>query len=108
MIDFAYFELIRRLRKRPRKIKRGIARTGPSSVRKSDIRGFRISSMDAYVLSRDDKQLRHMYRSTVLKLFMADQIFGGSYTAFEVAALALRLGLCWATAVFVTTLFLRG
>ncbi|KAH8170626.1 hypothetical protein LIA77_09407 [Sarocladium implicatum] len=104
IVDFLCFELIRKLRKRPPVIRNGRAEEGAGTTYRKDIRGFRISSMDAYVLGQDDKQLKRTYQNTILALFLADRLFGGSYLAFKTAALIARVGLCVVTAVFVTDL----
>lgn len=71
----------------------------------SDIRGFRISSMDAYVLAQDDDGVRRAYRTILIRLFVADRAFGGSYMAVTLVLVAVRLTLWCIAAAFVADLF---
>ncbi|KAF7556100.1 hypothetical protein G7046_g6384 [Stylonectria norvegica] len=79
-VDFAYFQLIKSLRCRPPTIKRPLTSADAmrSNTQAMDIRGFRISSVDAYVLGQSDAALKKSYRATVARLFIADQIALGS------------------------------
>ncbi|KAG5791680.1 hypothetical protein H9Q69_009280 [Fusarium xylarioides] len=44
------------------------------SVKGNDIRGFRISSMDYFVLEQGDEELKNEYLRSVIRLFVADRI----------------------------------
>lgn len=73
VLDFIYFQIIRRLRRRPANGNENL-----SAKTVIDIRNFRISAMDAYVLEQDDLTLKRNYRSTVIRLFLADRVTNGS------------------------------
>jgi hypothetical protein len=98
VIDFICFELIRKLRSRPRSLQ------PPESTLRTDIRAFRLSPMDAYVLRQPDDNLRRSYRSTVLKLVMANRYFGGSYRAVTFALFAFRVFAWWSLATVIVKL----
>lgn len=81
LVDYLCFQLIKNLRCRPQKIERPLtsaATSSPSTHTTMDIRGFRISSMDAYVLGQDNVRLKREYRSAVARLFIADRFALGS------------------------------
>lgn len=98
VIDFICFELIRKLRSRPRSLQ------SSKTTLRTDIRAFRLSSMDAYVLQQPDDNLRRSYRSTVLRLVMANRYFGGSYRAVTFALFACRLFAWWSLATITVKL----
>ena len=102
LIDYVYFELIRKLRRRPRNPMQSsqAASAGRTSI--SDIREFRMSSMDAYVVAQHDDRIRQAYRTTVLKLFIADRYFCGSYRALTIVLFTLRLLAWWVVAGILT------
>ncbi|TRX95751.1 hypothetical protein FHL15_003305 [Xylaria flabelliformis] len=95
-LDYAYFTAIRKLRKVPRKIERPLAsgQIGTAQALK-DIRGFRLSSMDGYVLAHEEDKTRYLYRHLVLKLFIADRIAWGRIDVLSLVALCLRMLLAW-------------
>ncbi len=101
LLDFAFFRAIQLLRQRPERIER--PRTWPTPTETTiagthavaDIRGLRISSMDGYVLAREDGRTRRMYRSTVLKLFIADRVALGMVPLVDVVWLICRGRLAW-------------
>ncbi|KAI0186376.1 hypothetical protein EV127DRAFT_346295 [Xylaria flabelliformis] len=95
-LDYAYFTAIRKLRKVPRKIERPLAsgQIGTAQALK-DIRGFRLSSMDGYVLAHEEDKTRYLYRHLVLKLFIADRIAWGRIDVLSLVALCFRMLLAW-------------
>lgn len=102
-LDFVFFEAIRYLRRRPEKIVRPLtssqtpAQPGTSSS-VTDIRDFRISSMDAFILRHEDTKLRRRYRSLVLKLFIADRLFYGSLLLVSALLIVIQTWLAWTAA----------
>ncbi|KAK3989290.1 hypothetical protein QBC44DRAFT_291469 [Cladorrhinum sp. PSN332] len=89
--QYVYFKLIQRLRVRPRRIK-------PVTEAKTnviDIRHFYISPMDAYVMASEPATAQAIYRTSVLKLFLADRIALGSVRLFESGRLFLQACLAW-------------
>ncbi|WZH43674.1 Cyclopropane-fatty-acyl-phospholipid synthase [Fusarium acuminatum] len=64
LIDFTYFQFIKSLRRRPNRIEKpsAAASRSPQGV---DIRGFRMSSMDAFIIAQDDVGLKKAYRTAV-------------------------------------------
>lgn len=74
--DFVCFSLIKLLRARPEPIIRPLTSAEQPQVKElTDIRGFRISSMDAYVLEQADASLKMSYRSAVLHQLIASRFF---------------------------------
>ncbi|KAI0164336.1 hypothetical protein GGR52DRAFT_115473 [Hypoxylon sp. FL1284] len=96
-LDYGYFTAIRRLRQQPERIERPLTsnQTSSATLSKEDIRGFRLSSMDGYVLTHEDTGARHMYRTSVLKLFVADRIAMGSVDILRLEHWLLKLLLAW-------------
>ena len=102
-LNFAYFKLIQYLRKRPERIERPMAWPSPSPATEDpkktsslvDIRDFRISSMDGYVLTEESPQIRKTYRGCVLRLFLADRIAMGSALLLEAQRLVLQAAVAW-------------
>jgi len=96
-LDFVLFKAIQYLRRRPERIERPA--TWPTSSRAveggthsvTDIRGFRISAMDGYVLAEEDRVTKSRYRISVLKLFIADRIALGNVSLVESLWLILRV-----------------
>ncbi|KAL0942476.1 uncharacterized protein CTRU02_200362 [Colletotrichum truncatum] len=102
LLDFVYFRAIRSLRQRPERIERPLTSsvTAASSktqqgVEKVDIRDFRISSMDGFVLASKDPGKRSAYRSIVLQAFLADRFALGSVELLGLQHFILRAGLAW-------------
>ncbi|KJZ79555.1 hypothetical protein HIM_01024 [Hirsutella minnesotensis 3608] len=78
--DFACFKLIQKLRRRPAPISQEpvtSAGSADETTRAVDVRGFRMSPLDAFVLAQMDKQLKARYRAAVLRLFTADHLLMG-------------------------------
>ncbi|OAA71419.1 hypothetical protein ISF_01970 [Cordyceps fumosorosea ARSEF 2679] len=103
--EYVAFKLIQTLRRTPEPIRRPktSAEAGaPSSRKPVDIRGFRISPMDAYVLEHGGDALKSEYRSAVTREFLADRFFLGSLEIMAVAEFLVRAGIAYA---FVSALF---
>ncbi|KAI0170614.1 hypothetical protein BJ166DRAFT_199420 [Pestalotiopsis sp. NC0098] len=100
LVDFGCFKLIQSLRQRPERIERPLtsAQTSskaPDTHTKTDIRDFRISSMDAYVLEHESANERKTYRYLLLRLFLADRIALGSLELLGLEQLFLRVISAW-------------
>lgn len=100
LIDSLAFETLRRLRRLPRDLSPDTTKHNVPQTSRSDIRGFRISSMDAYIIQHADDALREDYRSAILKLFIADRLFGGSLVNMEITLLVVRTISWWLIASF--------
>lgn len=100
LLDFASFKLIKALRQRPETIKRPMTsvETTPDAPHASDIRDFRMSSLDAFVLGNESVQLKQNYRYAALVLFISDRFFFGSVLLLETLMLTGQVGLAWAMA----------
>lgn len=102
-LDFVFFEAIRYLRRRPEQIVRPLtssqtpAQSG-TNTSVTDIRDFRISSMDAFTLRQEDNKLRRRYRSLVLRLFIADRLFLGSLLLVNALLILFQMWLAWTAA----------
>lgn len=96
-LDYGYFAAIKNLRQRPERIERPLtsSQTGSTHSQK-DIRGFRLSSMDGYVLAHEDTKARQIYRNSVMKLFIADKIAMGSVDLLQLEHWVFRLLVAWA------------
>lgn len=97
-IEFVCFKLIQSLRKRPDRIERPLTSSQaavqpPATHSKTDIRDFRLSSMDGYVLDHEAAEERKLYRSLILKLFIADRIAIGSEELLWLEQFVLRITL---------------
>jgi hypothetical protein len=100
LVEFGYFKLIQSLRRRPERIERPLTSSQISSRMqdthtKTDIRDFRISSMDGFVLSHGSTREKRLYRSHLLRLFLADRIASGNLDLFWLEQLLLRATLAW-------------
>ncbi|OHE95317.1 hypothetical protein CORC01_09328 [Colletotrichum orchidophilum] len=108
ILDFVYFMAIRALRQRPERIERPLTSAAKNTgkdgrggdgngagVQKVDIRDFRISSMDGFVLAQTNRQTRSTYRSLVLRSFLADRLALGSVELLDLQHLVLRAGVAW-------------
>lgn len=101
--DYVFFEAIRHLRRRPEKITRPLtssqAPIQPSTTTTVvDIREFRISSMDSFILRQENAKMRRQYRGLVLKLFIADRLAYGSLLLVDVVLVLLQTWLAWTVA----------
>ncbi|KAE9577733.1 hypothetical protein CGCF415_v003456 [Colletotrichum fructicola] len=115
LMDFIYFRAIRALRKRPERIERPLtssatpaSSTAGKDVEKIDIRDFRISSMDGFVLGGDDSAKRSAYRSLVLRTFLADRFALGSVELLGMQHFILRAGFAWILASTIAPLLVRS
>ncbi|KAM3476991.1 hypothetical protein MY8738_006685 [Beauveria namnaoensis] len=101
LAEYAAVRLIQALRCTPEPIRRPMTSAedslgGQASTRKPvDIRGFRISPMDAYVLEHGSDSLKSMYRSTVSRLFLADRFFLGSLELLSAVEFMFRAGFAY-------------
>ncbi|KAF5715839.1 cyclopropane-fatty-acyl-phospholipid synthase [Fusarium mundagurra] len=104
LLDYVLFQLIKSLRRRPDKIERPLTSTKRhlSSVKGIDIRGFRISSMDAFVLEQGDAELKNAYLRSVVRLFMADRIAMSSVSLLGMMEIIGRVGVSWVLALLIT------
>ncbi|KAI0842525.1 hypothetical protein F5Y06DRAFT_306060 [Hypoxylon sp. FL0890] len=96
-LDYGYFMAIKKLRQRPERLERPLtsSQTSTTTCSPKDIRGFRLSSMDGYVLAHEDSKTRGAYRNSVLKLFIADRIALGNVDVLQLEHWILRLLLAW-------------
>ncbi|KAG6251446.1 hypothetical protein E4U23_000614 [Claviceps purpurea] len=100
--DYVYFKGIQTLRRRPDPIPRVSTSADPPATARAvveDIRDFRISSMDAYIVEHADQKVKASYRSNLLRLMVADNYFLGSLDLLDIALFVFRGGLAW----FLTT-----
>ncbi|EFQ29173.1 hypothetical protein CGRA01v4_11601 [Colletotrichum graminicola] len=113
VVDFVCFRAIRALRRRPERIERPLTsagspgegqRDGGGGVQKVDIRDFRISSMDGFILRHPEAQMRSVYRSLVLRVFLADRLALGSVELLGLQHLIVRAGVAWALSSLVAPL----
>ncbi|KAF5583443.1 cyclopropane-fatty-acyl-phospholipid synthase [Fusarium pseudocircinatum] len=104
LLDYVLFQLIKSLRRRPDKIERPLTSTNrhSSSVKGIDIRGFRISSMDAFILEQGDEELKNAYLRSVVRLFVADRIAMSSVSLLGMMELIGRVGVSWVLALLIT------
>lgn len=99
-LDFLIFKAICYLRRRPEQIVRPLT-SGQTPAKPSastsvvDIRDFRISSMDAFILRKDIDSNRRLYRSLVLRLLVADRLTFGSLFLVDTAINMFQAWLSW-------------
>ena len=100
MTDFITFRLIKTLRRRPEAIKRPMtsAESQAPPVSAVDIRDFRISSMDAFILSQKNSKLKKAYGAAVIRLFLADRFMFGYVRILELIGSLWHVGSAWAIA----------
>lgn len=96
-LNFAYFKAIQHLRRRPARLERPLTSSAPSApeAQAVDIRNFRISPMDAFVLSHETPTTQVAYRGSVLKLFLADRLSLGLVPLLEVQRLLVQVCFAW-------------
>ena len=96
-LRFVYFKAIQRLRRRPARIERPLTSSASTATMAQavDIRNFRISPMDAFVLSHETPRAQAAYRSSVLKLFLAERLALGLVPLLEVQRLAVQACFAW-------------
>ncbi len=108
--DFASFKLIQMLRARPERIERPLtsSATPAAAPATEDIRGFRISPMDGFVLRDEDSQTRKTYRNNVLKVFLADRLAWGSVALLGLQRFGLQMGAAWVLSFSIDGLVARA
>lgn len=101
LAEYAGFKLIQALRCTPEPIPQSMtsAATGKKAtttlLRPVDIREFRISSMDAYVLEHGSDSLKKTYRAAVSRLFLADRFFLGTLELLSTVEYLCRAGVAY-------------
>ncbi|KAH7148666.1 hypothetical protein EDB81DRAFT_470735 [Dactylonectria macrodidyma] len=109
--DYLCFQLMKNLRRRPERIARPLtsaATAPPTTHTATDIRGFRISSMDAFVLGQDNAQMKKVYRSTVTRLFIADHVAFGIVELLDLIEFIGRAGASWLLASLINQVIKNG
>lgn len=99
-MDYLYFGAIRYLRRRPERIARPLTsnQQGTKSSANTvtvDIRDFRNSPMDAFVLRQEDANMRKRYRGIVLRLFVADRLAFGSLLLVDATLIVIQTWIAW-------------
>ncbi|KAI7786874.1 hypothetical protein LA080_002344 [Diaporthe eres] len=98
-MDFVFYEAIRYMRRRPDAIVRPLTSSQTlqqaSPTTAVDIRDFRISSMDAFMLQQEDADMRKRYSSLVLKMLVADRLAFGNLLLVDTALIVIRTWLAW-------------
>jgi hypothetical protein len=94
--NFLAFKAIHRLRMRPAGIKRPLTSADtvvghPPNTRVTDIREFRMSSMDAFVLNQPDPDITSMYKFALIRLFIVDRLGLGSVELLDWIEFTVRL-----------------
>lgn len=104
LLDYVLFQLIKSLRCRPDKIERPLTSINrhSSSAKGIDIRGFRIPSMDDFVLEQGDEELKNAYLRSVVRLFVADRIAMSSVSLLGMMDLMGKVGVSWVLAFLIT------
>ncbi|KAF4988970.1 hypothetical protein FGRMN_9443 [Fusarium graminum] len=97
LVDYIYFQLIKNLRRRPARVEKPSTSADKAShpAKGVDIRDFRMSSMDAFVLGQEDGLLRKEYRTAVVRLFVADRITLGSVRLLSMMECMGRVAISW-------------
>lgn len=99
MFEHGQFKLIQRLRQRPERIEQPMtsAQTPAKAEThtKQDIRDFRPSAMDGFVMSEEEPRARRQYRSLVLKRFIADKVALGDMGLLGLELLVLKAFMAW-------------
>ncbi len=95
LLNYICFHAIRKLRRPPPPISAPTqsAQLQEYDIRYSmtDIRNFRLSAMDGYVLAECSASEQRTYRSQILKLFISERIAFGSVVVLEAQILLIRL-----------------
>ncbi|KAF4125744.1 Protein of unknown function (DUF1365) [Geosmithia morbida] len=104
--EFLMFKAIHSLRRRPPSIKRPMtsAEHPAPTPRVVDIRDFRISSMDGFVLNHMASSDRAAYSSAVIRQFLADRLLGGYASVLEAGGTLCRLAVVWAAATMLANI----
>ena len=102
IVNYVYFKAIQNLRRRPAPIEGPNTSSGATKQsvveKKSDIRTFRLSAMDGYILTESTLAEQKKYRMEVLKLFISDRIALGSVDLLKAELFLLNCLLAWALA----------
>lgn len=103
--DGLCFRAIKALRRLPERIERPLTSSAKPSPRNnaathtvSDVRGFRLSAMDGYVLTHADEATRCRYEECVLRTFLAERLSLGSTGLLRVQEMTLRALMAWVIA----------
>jgi len=98
LVNYVCFKAIQNLRRRPAPIEGSNTVTQAAAHRgvekKSDIRTFRLSAMDGYILADSTLAEQKKYRMEVLKLFISDHIALGSVDLLK-AEFLLKCLVAW-------------
>lgn len=97
LTDFVCFKMIQKLRRRPARIVRPMtsADRAKPATNAEDVRRFRISPMDAFVLGQSSKETRGSYRTLLVRIFVADRLFFGMTEIVYALELIGRFGVAW-------------
>ncbi|KAK7965242.1 hypothetical protein PG996_000404 [Apiospora saccharicola] len=99
VFEYGQFKLIQRLRQRPERIEQPMTSaqtpTKAETHSKQDIRDFRPSAMDGFVMSEEEPKARRQYRSLVLKRFIADRTALGDVGLLGLELLVLKAIMAW-------------
>lgn len=99
VFEYGQFKLIQRLRQRPERIEQPMTSaqtpSQPATHSKQDIRDFRPSAMDGFVMSALEPRARRQYRSLVLKRFVADRLALGDVSLLWLELLVLKACMAW-------------
>ncbi|KAK8026712.1 hypothetical protein PG991_003768 [Apiospora marii] len=99
MFEYGQFKLIQRLRQRPERIEQPMTSarvpTKAETHSKQDIRDFRPSAMDGFVMSEEEPEARRQYRFLVLKRFIADKTALGDLSLLGLELLVLKACMAW-------------
>ncbi|ATY63339.1 Cyclopropane-fatty-acyl-phospholipid synthase [Cordyceps militaris] len=98
VLEYAAFKVIQVLRRMPAAIKRPMTSAEWSAAppcKPVDIREFRISPMDAYVLEHGSDSVKRTYRAAVVRLFLADRFFLGSLELLSAVELLCVAGVAY-------------
>jgi hypothetical protein len=105
--DYIFFKSIQKFRQRPSPIdnpKTSSSGKGPENVikgTKSDIRTFRLSGMDGYVLAQGTKAEQKIYRAQVLKVFISNYVALGNIDILRAEVFVLKCIVAWAMAGYI-------
>jgi Protein of unknown function (DUF1365) len=96
LTNYVCFKVIQKLRRRPPPMG-GLKASYQSNVgrNKSDIRAFRPSAMDGYILTNGMPSDQKMYRTQVLMLFLSDRFAFGSLNFLSAEIFLLRCVILW-------------
>lgn len=102
LVNYFSFRAIQSLRRRPAPIEgsnttSAVARQSDVE-KKSDIRTFRLSAMDGYILAESTLAERRKYRTQVLKLFISDRVALGNVDLLMAELFILKGLVAWTLA----------